>query len=50
MGEFQIGKEMGELQHELQITQKLVEQLYGVVEHNLKIKKLVEPKEETKGE
>lgn len=43
MSEYEIGKEMEQVATELRTTRQLLEQLYTIVEHNLKEKKLEEP-------
>lgn len=44
--EYQIGIDIANLKKELQLMQGLVQQLYGIVEYNIKSGKLEEPKEE----
>ena len=48
MSEFEIGKEMAVLQDELQKTQALVNEIYKLVDHNIKKKNLTEPPVEKK--
>lgn len=43
MSEYEIGKDFEKFARELQTTQALLEQLYTIIEHNLKQKKLEEP-------
>lgn len=40
--EYQIGKEISKLEQELEVTRTLVQQLYAVVEHNIKTKKITD--------
>lgn len=44
MSEYEAGKDAERFNRELQITQNLLQSLYEVVEHNLKIGVLKEPK------
>lgn len=44
MSEYQAGKDIALLGQELGKMQAMLEQLYEVVEHNVKTKKLEEPK------
>ena len=48
MSEYEIGKDISEFKRELEMTTQLLQQLYGVVEHNLNAGKLEEPKVEEK--
>lgn len=41
---YEIGKDMQKFQDELGRMQMLLQQLYSIVEHNIKEKKLTEPK------
>lgn len=42
MSEYEIGKEVGELARKVETMESLMEQVYAVVEHNLKNKILKE--------
>lgn len=48
MGIYEIGKDMQNLQSELEAMRAILQQVYGVVEHNIKTGRLIEPKEEKK--
>lgn len=45
MSEFEMVKEVVALRMEIEELKALFAQVYGIVEHNIKIKKLEEPKE-----
>lgn len=44
MSEYEMGKDMQRFQDEIARMQMLLQQLYNIVEHNIKEKKLIEPK------
>lgn len=46
MSEYEIGKEVSNIQSELEVMRGLLQQLYAIVEHNLKSKNLTEPPKE----
>lgn len=43
MSSYEIGKDFANMQRELEVMRGLLEQLYGIVEHNLKEGTLKEP-------